>query len=136
VVRDESDRSVIILRGDGLFESGSATVRDRYVPVLSRVAEALGSVKGGVKITGYSDNTPIRSVRFPSNWQLSEARAQTVKSLLELKVETARMTAEGRADSDPVAPNDSAENRALNRRVEITLLLNAEELAKQLGDKK
>jgi type VI secretion system protein ImpK len=136
VVRDESDRSVIILRGDGLFESGSATVRERYVPVLSRVAEALSSVKGAVKVTGYSDNTPIRSVRFPSNWQLSEARATTVKGLLEQKVETTRIAAEGRADSDPVAPNDSAENRALNRRVEITLLLNAEELAKQLGDKK
>jgi type VI secretion system protein ImpK len=135
-VRDEADRSVVTLRGDGLFESGSTTVRDRYIPVIARITAALASVDGPVLISGYTDNIPIRTVRFPSNWQLSEGRAQSVKELIEPKLAGRKIVAEGRAESDPVAPNDSSENRAKNRRVEITLLLSPDEISRQLGGKK
>ncbi|WP_447922551.1 DotU family type VI secretion system protein [Achromobacter aegrifaciens] len=123
-VRDEVDRSVVVLRGDGVFESGASSVRDQYLPVLSRVADALRETQGSILVRGYSDNTPMRSARFPSNWHLSQARADAVKDMLEQRLgQTARVRAEGRGDADPVAPNDTAAGRALNRRVEITVLV-------------
>ena len=123
-VRDEPDRSVVILKGDGLFDPGQTTVKDRYVAVLKRIAAALNEVTGSVVVTGYTDNVPIRTLRFPSNFQLSQARADVVKGMLDgdLKVQS-RVRAEGQADANPVAPNDTPANRARNRRVEVTLLV-------------
>lgn len=121
-VRDEDGRSIIILRGDGLFAPGSATISDKFLPVLGRVSDALNSVAGQVKITGHTDDQPIRSVRFPSNWHLSKERANSVMQILAAKgVLPGRLSAEGHADAEPVAPNDAPANRARNRRVEITL---------------
>ncbi|MBU6260014.1 MAG: OmpA family protein, partial [Burkholderiales bacterium] len=71
---------------------------------------------------GHTDNQPIRSLRYPSNWHLSLARANHVKALLAQSVNPSRLSAEGRADSEPVASNATAAGRAQNRRVEITLL--------------
>ncbi len=123
-VRDEADRSVVILRGDGLFASGADKVLDRYVSVLNRVAEALNAVDGSVLINGYSDDQPIRSVRFPSNWHLSQARADSVRKMIGARMTRPdRLRAEGRGDADPIVPNDSPANRARNRRVEVTLLV-------------
>jgi len=122
-VHDEADRSTVILRGDGLFASGSAIVLDQYLPTLRRIAEALNTVKGNVMVTGYTDNVPIRTVRYPSNFQLSQDRAEHVLSILARQVaEPRRLQAQGLGESDPIAPNDTAENRARNRRVEIVLL--------------
>jgi len=74
-------------------------------------------------VTGHTDNSPMRSARFPSNWHLSEERARTVRDLLVAhQVPADRITAEGRADSEPIVANDTPANRAQNRRVEITLL--------------
>ncbi|MCY1366862.1 type VI secretion system peptidoglycan-associated domain protein [compost metagenome] len=123
-MRDEADRSVVVLRGDGLFASGSDRVLDRYAPVLARVADALNAVEGNVLVSGFSDDQPIRSVRFPSNWQLSQARADAVKAMIGRRLaRPERLRAEGRGDADPLVPNDSAANRARNRRVEVTLLV-------------
>ena len=122
-VRDEADRSVVILRGDGLFASGSATVLDRYRPTLQRIAEALNTVKGNVVVTGYTDNVPIRTAQYPSNFHLSRDRAEHVKGMLAQTVnDPSRVRAQGLGEADPVVPNDTAENRARNRRVEIVLL--------------
>ncbi len=132
-VRDEADRSIIILRGDGMFNPGSNTVLPRYLPVLNRVAAALNEVGGSVLVSGYTDNQPIRTPRFPSNWHLSEARSQAVRQLVEPRLtQSGRIRAEGRADAEPVAPNDTPANRAKNRRVEITLLLAPSERDAQL----
>jgi type VI secretion system protein ImpK len=123
-VRDEADRSVVVLRGDGLFDAGTATVRDRYIPVLSRVTDALNGTRGNILVSGYTDDTPIRTARFPSNWHLSQARADAVKEILRQRLgDATRVRAEGRGDADPIALNDSSANRARNRRVEITLLV-------------
>ena len=133
-VRDEADRSVVILRGDGLFDSGSTDVKSRYIPVLSRVSDALNTVPGSVLVTGYTDNVPIRTVRFPSNYELSQARADVVRRIVDERLtQKGRTRAEGRADSDPVAPNDSAENKSRNRRVEVTLLLSPQERDRELN---
>jgi type VI secretion system protein ImpK len=125
-VREEASRSVITLGGDALFAPGSDTISSAAVPTLLRVADALNSVPGRVLVTGHTDNIPIHTVRFPSNWHLSKARADSVKQLLATRVAPGRLTAEGRAESEPVAPNDSVAGRARNRRVEITLFVAAE----------
>ena len=123
-VSDESDRSVVVLRGDGLFDKGSVVVKDRYVTVLNRIAEALNQVGGAVLVTGYTDNTPIQTARFPSNWHLSQERADVVRRMREGRLATPnRVKSEGRADAEPVAPNDTPANQARNRRVVITLLI-------------
>jgi len=133
-VRDEADRSVVILRGDGLFDSGSTDVKSRYITVLSRVSDALNTVPGTVLVTGYTDNVPIRTVRFPSNYELSQARADVVRRLVDERLTVKnRIRAEGRADSDPLVPNDTAENRSRNRRVEVTLLLSPQERDRELN---
>jgi type VI secretion system protein ImpK len=121
-VKDEEGRSVVTLRGDGLFAPGSAAISQRYLPVLERVAIALNSVPGQVKVTGHTDDQPIRSVRFPSNWHLSKERALSVMRILTEKgTLQSRLSAEGRADAEPIALNDTPADRARNRRVEITL---------------
>ncbi len=121
-VDDRDDRSVITIRGDGLFASGAATVKDAYLPVLGRIATELKRVPGEVLVTGHSDNKPISNLRFPSNWKLSQVRAESVLELLARDTgQPLRFTAEGKADTEPVASNDTNEGRAQNRRVEITL---------------
>jgi type VI secretion system protein ImpK len=121
-VRDLADRSVVIIRGDGFFDAGSADVATRVRPLLARIAEALNKVPGQVLVTGHTDNQPIRSLRYPSNWHLSQDRAASVKQLLGTDgVRPERMRAEGRADSEPVQDNQTPAGRARNRRVEVTL---------------
>ena len=122
-MRDEIDRSVITIRGDGLFEAGSATLSADREVLMGRIADALAKVPGRVLVTGHTDNQPIRTVRFPSNWHLSEERAKAVRTILAARgVGAERIGAEGRAEGEPVVANDTPANRALNRRVEITLM--------------
>nr|WP_198583779.1 DotU family type VI secretion system protein [Escherichia coli] len=124
VVRDEADRSVVILKGDGLFASASTVVRDRYDPVIDRIAQAMNNVSGRILVVGYSDNVPIRSARFASNYELSLERARSVQKQLQNHLtQPERVKAEGRGEINPIAPNTTPENRARNRRVEITLLV-------------
>ena len=114
--------SLIVLKSDQLFASGSARINAAFAPVLLRIAAALDRVPGSVVVTGHTDDVPIRTARFPSNWELSTERAREVAGLMAARLrEPARLRAEGVADSDPVAPNDGAANRARNRRVTILL---------------
>lgn len=122
-VQDLADRSVITIRGDGFFEPGSAEIASGVRTLLPRIASALADLKGQVLIVGHSDNVPIRTVRFPSNWHLSQARAETVRDELAKTVARNRLRAEGRAESEPVADNGTPQGRAQNRRVEITLFV-------------
>lgn len=122
-VRDEIDRSVITIRNDGLFDAGSASLSSDREALMRRIAEALAQVPGRIIVTGHTDNQPIRTLRFPSNWHLSEERAKAVSSILVARgVPKERVSAEGRAEGEPAVPNDTPANRALNRRVEITLM--------------
>ncbi|KPN70631.1 type VI secretion system protein TssL, long form [Neisseria sp. 83E34] len=122
-VADSQDRSTVTILGDGLFESGSAQIQDQYYPVLATVGQALDSVEGQIVVTGYTDDKPIQSLNFPSNWHLSQGRADAVKDILLTYVKNGgtRIRSEGRGSTNPVVPNDTVENRAKNRRVEITL---------------
>lgn len=133
-VRDEADRSVVILKGDGLFASASTVVRGRYEPVIDRVAQAMNNVSGKILVVGYSDNVPIRSARFASNYELSLARAESVQKMLQAHLaDPSRVKAQGRGEMDPIAPNNTPENRAHNRRVEITLLVSPDNTLAELN---
>jgi type VI secretion system protein ImpK len=122
-VEDAVDRSVVTIRGDELFASASSSIVDDFQPLMLRIADAIRKVKGQVRVTGHSDNRPIATLRFPSNWALSEARAKSVLEILAAKTgQPERFSAEGRSDTEPVATNATAEGRARNRRVEITVL--------------
>lgn len=122
-VKASASQTTVLIRGDNLFQSGSAVVNTAYQPLLKRIGEALKTEPGHVQVTGHSDNIPIHTLRFPSNWHLSQARAAAVAEVLAAVTGTpGRFTAEGRADAEPVADNGTPEGRARNRRVEITLL--------------
>jgi len=120
-VSDRADRSVVTIRGDGLFEPGSDVISPHFEWLVARIAQALASVAGQVEITGHTDNIPIRTLRFPSNYELSTARAESVQKLIAHYVPHNRLRASGRADLEPLAVNDSPQNRARNRRVTVTL---------------
>lgn len=123
-VRDLPDRSIVTIKGDGFFDPGSADIADRVKPLLVRIADGLNGVQGQVLITGHTDNQPIRSLRYPSNWNLSQERAKAVQAALAAgNVKPERMRAEGRADAEPVEDNSTPAGRAKNRRVEITLFV-------------
>jgi len=126
-VDDHADRSVVTILGDGLFKPGEAAIGTDDQWLLGRIAGALKRVPGQVDVIGHSDNIPIRTLRFPSNWELSKARAESVARLLAASIGPARVRYDGRGDSEPVTPNDTAQGRAKNRRVEITLYVPAGE---------
>ena len=121
-VVDAGGVTLIALRSDRLFAPGSAKLDAGLHPVILRVAEALERVSGPIVVTGHTDDVPIRTARYPSNWELSTERARSVAGLMASRLrEPARLRAEGLGDSEPVAPNDGAANRARNRRVSILL---------------
>jgi type VI secretion system protein ImpK len=133
-VTDLADRSVIVLRGDGMFDSGSTDVKSRYVRVIERVAVALNAVPGVIQISGHTDNVPIRGLgRFQSNFDLSQARADVVRNMIDTRLTARdRTRAQGKAEGEPIAANTNAEGRAQNRRVEVILLVPPAERDREL----
>jgi type VI secretion system protein ImpK len=121
-VDETAHKSVITIRGDGIFEPGRAQVSERVLPLLDRIGAELKRRPGIVLVSGHTDSQPMRSVRFPSNFHLSEERARVVAQLLARTIGAPRVKAEGKAEFEPVAPNTTPADRAKNRRVEITLL--------------
>jgi type VI secretion system protein ImpK len=120
-VVDRPEGQTVIIRGDGLFASARDDLQPNFVPVVRRIGVALGQLPGRVLVTGHSDSAPIKSLRFPSNWHLSQARAESVTAMLaEVTGEPGRFVAEGRADTEPRVPESPRDAR--NRRVEITLM--------------
>ena len=124
----QTDQGVVITIADSMvFESGQAVIRTEALPVLEGLAEVL-SVNTSVKevlVQGHTDNVPIRSALFPSNWELSAVRAVMVTRVLtELyRFQPERVSAVGYAEFKPVTDNLTPENRAKNRRVEILVLM-------------
>jgi type VI secretion system protein ImpK len=113
---------IIRILNKGMFAPGSASINPSFLPLLRHIGAALRDEPGSVLVAGYTDNQPIRTVRFPSNFQLSTARAEAAAAVIARAIgNPARITAEGRADTDPIASNATAEGREQNRRIEITL---------------
>jgi type VI secretion system protein ImpK len=113
---------LVRITGRGMFASGSATVQPSFKPLLDRIGLALKEEPGTVRVIGYTDDQPIRTIAFPSNAQLSTARAKAASAIIATTVgDPSRLSAEGRADADPIAPNTTPEGRERNRRIEIVL---------------
>ncbi|MBE0531613.1 MAG: OmpA family protein [Rhodospirillales bacterium] len=116
--------NLVIIRfpGSAAFASGTADLAAEFMPSLGRIGEVLKSANGRIFISGHTDDVPISTERFRSNWDLSAARAVSVAHyLLADHIEAKRVIVQGAADSQPLLPNDTPENRARNRRVEIAL---------------
>lgn len=117
-------RQIIIrIREQGSFRSGSAELAADYNDVLDEIQAVLMLQPGGIKVQGHTDNIPINSARFRSNWELSSSRAVSVAHQLMRGdyIDSSRFEVTGFADTRPLAPNDSPENRARNRRVEVVI---------------
>jgi chemotaxis protein MotB len=123
-VRQYKDMLTVDVAEQLFFDSGRADLKDTGKAVLKKVGEALKGYEDKViRVVGHTDNVPIKTKVFPSNWELSVARATTVvRYLQEVGIPPERMVASGRAEYQPVAENDTAEGRKKNRRIEITLI--------------
>jgi chemotaxis protein MotB len=123
-------RLVLELPNDVLFDSGQTALKPAGRDALVEVAHVLETVHGRTfQVAGHTDNLPIQTPRFPSNWELSSARAlEVVKLLVAQGVDPQDLSAAGYGEFDPVAGNDAPEGRAKNRRIEITLQPNLDDL--------
>ena len=107
-----------------LFESGVATISPEALPLLKKVGAIIAQTNYLIRIEGHTDNVPIYTFLFPSNWELSTARAVNVLRYFieQHQIDSQRLSAEGFAEFQPLAANDSTENRAKNRRVEVIFI--------------
>jgi len=123
-VRQYKDMLTVDVAEQLFFDSGRADLKETGKAVLKKVGEALKGYEDKViRVVGHTDNVPIKTKVFPSNWELSVARATTVvRYLQETGIPPERMVASGRAEYQPVAENDTPEGRKKNRRIEITLI--------------
>jgi type VI secretion system protein ImpK len=113
-------KTVVRIVAKGFFASGSDQVQAEYYPLLEKIAKALAQITDPISVVGHTDNVPIFTARFPSNWDLSSARAKTVAAFLNSHGQFSHpIASEGRADTQSLVPNDSPEHRAMNRRIEI-----------------
>ncbi|MGP9832092.1 flagellar motor protein MotB [Marinobacter sp. NSM] len=122
-VNYDEDQVVIRFSEEATFRSGDAAIMPGMIPIIERVVEVLASCTGDVVVSGHTDDVPISSGMYRSNWDLSAARAVSVvhELVLDRQIPADRVVAAGRAETRPLMPNDSAENRAVNRRVEIAV---------------
>ena len=123
-VENQQNRIVIRIREKGSFPSGDATLNPAFVPILKTIHDVLINTDGLIAVAGHTDNIPIQTARYRSNWELSTSRATSVvhELLSYQQMPAERFILEGYADTRPLLPNGSAANRAQNRRVEIVVL--------------
>jgi type VI secretion system protein ImpK len=128
-VFEDAQTITVRLINRNMFGSGAATLGGIYPALLGRIADALNDEKGQVLVNGYTDNEPIHTARFPSNFELSQARADAVASYLRPHLkDPARLKVQGKGQADPIANNATAEGRAENRRTEIVLIRSSDAL--------
>jgi chemotaxis protein MotB len=124
---ERKERGVLMrIKGELMFRSGDAHVRYTFQKTLRKISKAIEKVDNQIIIEGHTDDLPIRTGRFPSNWELSSARAGAVVRYLSQnpKIDAKRFTAVGYADTKPIVPNTNAINRSKNRRVELLFVDN------------
>jgi chemotaxis protein MotB len=123
-LRLSKDGLVISLLEAGFFDSGSAMYKPASAPIIARIASRLKSLPNEIRIEGHTDEVPIHSAQFASNWELSTTRATTIARLFieQYQFDPQKMSAAGYAQYRPFTPNNSEEGRAHNRRVDIVVL--------------
>ena len=122
-VETNLDRVIIRIHEKGSFSSGSAEFNPQFIPIMDKITAVVNGSEGTVTVAGHTDNIPIKSGLYRSNWELSAARAVTIAQTLltDGSVDENRLVINGHADTVPLVDNDTPENRAQNRRVEIIL---------------
>ncbi len=122
-VEREKAKIIIRIQEKGSFPSGRATLNPDFFQVITKITDVIASTPGRIIVAGHTDDVPISTSRFRSNWELSSARAVTVvhAMLSNAALDEKRFLIQGYADSKPLVPNDSSEHRALNRRVELII---------------
>lgn len=127
-VETQGKKIIIRIRENGAFQSGSDFIEDRFLPVIDKIRSVLVSIPGRISVEGHTDNIPIRSGRFRSNWALSSARAAAFAQELFIAPEMGeqRFQVVGHGDVRPLVENVDAESRARNRRVELIILQSSE----------
>lgn len=122
-VESEPGRTIIRIQEKGSFPSGSADLIEPFTPVMKKISDVLAAAIGRIFIAGHTDNLPIATERFRSNWELSAARSVTVlHHILAFNgFDRRRFLIQGYGDSDPLASNETVPGRAKNRRVEVIL---------------
>jgi type VI secretion system protein ImpK len=120
---DQSATTIFIRIGSlVLFPSGGAQVSDAFAPIAAKIAAALEKEPGPIHVDGYTDTDPIHTLAFPSNFELSEARAKAVAAKLKPGLShPERLAVSGKGTGNPVAPNDTEQNKSKNRRVEVSI---------------
>ena len=120
----EEERGIVISMVEGmLFDSGSATINAEANAILSELVQVVNSVDNYIRIEGSTDNVPIHTAQFPTNWELAASRSINVaKVLVAQGVDPSRVSAVSYGEYRPIAPNDTEENKRLNRRVDIVFL--------------
>lgn len=115
---------IMSLREASFFAAGEAELQPESLQIMTKVAEALTRIPGQIRLEGHTDDTPIRTEMYPSNWQLSAARAITVLRLLSARyqIDPDRLAAAGYGEFRPLVPNDTPDNRSKNRRVDVVIL--------------
>jgi type VI secretion system protein ImpK len=121
-VLEDAQTIIVRIPGAGLFASGSAALRPEFVPLLIRIAAALNDQPGTIQVIGHTDNQPIHTLRFPSNYDLSLARARSVGAMIQTHLrEPSRVQEEGRGDTTPIAPNATPAGLQQNRRIDLLI---------------
>jgi type VI secretion system protein ImpK len=122
-VNENAQRILVRISGEGMFASGSDKLDPEFVPIMERIGRALQEQPGQAVITGHTDSQKIKkSTRFPSNYHLSVARAETAKAIIVAQLQDpSRITVEGRGESEPIADNATDEGRKQNRRIELVV---------------
>ncbi len=117
---------IIRIKENVSFTSGSDFMKDGFNRTLKSISAVIKKSKGNIQVSGHTDDLPIKTVRFRNNWDLSASRASTIgtKILADSKISPKRLVIQGHADTRPIVKNDSAKNRARNRRVEIAIIPN------------
>ncbi|MEQ1814185.1 MAG: flagellar motor protein MotB [Candidatus Nitrotoga sp.] len=114
---------VLDIRASSLFKTGDAVLQPGYMEMLREVSRVLSKEELPVEIEGHSDDIPIMTTQFPSNWELSSARASSIaRMLIDNGVAARRLSVVGLASNQPLVPNNSPENRSKNRRVSIMIM--------------
>ena len=122
-VLDDAQVTTVRLTGSAMFASGQAVLNKSYDGLIGRIGDALNDEPGAVQVNGFTDDQPIRTARFPSNFELSQARADAVAVQVKLRMKDAsRVLAKGKGQMDPIDSNATATGRERNRRTEITLV--------------
>jgi chemotaxis protein MotB len=123
-VETELNRIVIRIREKGSFQSGNARLNREFLPIIGKIHDVLVKTDGKIAVAGHTDDIPISTPRYRSNWELSTSRATSVvhELLRNSEILPERFVLEGYADTQPLVPNDTREDRARNRRVEIVVL--------------